>query len=64
VQIGAPLLVRVPHGVELTGAGRELLDKARLALEAADAALAVGQPQQPHRRLLLGVPLAGGRRRW
>jgi DNA-binding transcriptional LysR family regulator len=63
-EIGAPLLVRVPHGVELTGAGRELLDKARVALEAADVALAVGQPQQPHGRLVLGVPLAGGRMRW
>ena len=56
--------MRLPHGVELTDAGRELLDKARVAIEAAEAALAVGQPQQPHGRLVLGVPLAGGRRRW
>ena len=56
--------MRLPHGVELTDAGRELLDKARVAIEAADDALAVGQPQQPHGRLVLGVPLAGGRRRW
>ena len=41
-EIGEPLLLRVPHGVELTPTGRELLDKARAAIEAAEAALAVG----------------------
>lgn len=63
-EIGQPLLVRLSHGVELTETGRELLDKARDALDAADAALAVGQPEQPHGRLIVGLPLAGGRRRW
>ena len=63
-EIGEPLLRRVPHGVELTDVGRELLDKARVAIEAADAALAVGGGDQPHGRLVLGLPLAGGRRRW
>jgi DNA-binding transcriptional LysR family regulator len=42
-EIGERLLVRVRHGVELTPTGRELLDKARVAIEAADEALAVGQ---------------------
>jgi DNA-binding transcriptional LysR family regulator len=63
-EVGEPLLVRVPHGVELTEVGRELLDKARVAIEAAEDALAVGNAQQPHGRLVLGVPLAGGRERW
>jgi DNA-binding transcriptional LysR family regulator len=63
-EIGEPLFVRVPHGVELTDAGRELLDKARVAIEAAENALAVGRPGQPHGRLVLGIPLAGGRQRW
>ncbi len=63
-EIGATLLVRGPHGVELTDVGRELLAKARVALEAAESALAVGQPEQPHGRLVLGLPLAGGRDRW
>jgi DNA-binding transcriptional LysR family regulator len=63
-EIGTPLLVRVPHGVELTDAGRELLDKARVALEAAEDALAVGGAEQPHGKLVLGIPLAGRRQRW
>lgn len=63
-ELGEPLLVRVPHGVELTEAGRELLDKARVAIEAAEDALALGHGAQPHGRLVLGHPLAGGRQRW
>lgn len=63
-EIGESLLVRGSHGVELTAAGRELLDKARVALEAADDALAIGSSVQPHGRLVLGIPLAGGRQRW
>lgn len=63
-EIGEQLLVRVPHGVELTDSGRELLGKARVAVEAADDALAMGQAEHPHGRLLLGLPLAGGRQRW
>lgn len=63
-EVGEPLLLRVPHGVELTDAGRELLDKARVAIEAAEDALAVGQSIEPHGRLVVGLPLAGGRQRW
>jgi DNA-binding transcriptional LysR family regulator len=63
-EIGEPLFIRLPHGVELTETGRELFDKARVAIEAADAALAVGHSPEPHGRLVLGLPLAGGRRRW
>jgi DNA-binding transcriptional LysR family regulator len=35
------LFVRVPRGVELTDAGRELLGKARAALDAAEQALTI-----------------------
>jgi DNA-binding transcriptional LysR family regulator len=63
-EVGATLLVRGPRGVELTDAGRELLERARVALEAADDALSVGRRQEPHGRLLVGFPLAGGRERW
>jgi DNA-binding transcriptional LysR family regulator len=63
-EIGEPLLVRVPHGVELTETGRELLDKARVAIEAAEDALAVGHATEAHGRLVVGLPLAGGRQRW
>lgn len=63
-EIGEQLLVRVPRGVELTEAGRELLPKARAALEAADDALGVGDEGHPHGPLVLGIPLAGGRQRW
>jgi DNA-binding transcriptional LysR family regulator len=63
-EIGAPLFVRVPHGVELTPLGLELLDKAQVAIEAVDDAVAVATPSEPHGRLVLGLPLAGGRDRW
>jgi DNA-binding transcriptional LysR family regulator len=63
-EIGEQLFVRVPHGVELTEAGRELLPKARVAIEAADDALAVGDGGHPHGPLVLGIPLAGRRQRW
>jgi DNA-binding transcriptional LysR family regulator len=63
-ELGDQLFVRVPHGVELTPLGRELLDKARVAIEAVDEALAVGKGSEPHGRLVLGLPLAGGRERW
>lgn len=63
-ELGKPLLVRVAHGIELTSTGRVLLDRARVAVEAAEAALAVGHAEQPHGRLVLGLPLAGGRQRW
>ena len=41
-EIGEQLFRRVPLGVELTEAGRELLPKARVAIEAADDAFGVG----------------------
>jgi DNA-binding transcriptional LysR family regulator len=58
------LLRRVAQGVELTSAGREFLDKARVAVEAVDAALAVGEGEQPHGLLVVGLPVPGGRQRW
>ena len=63
-EIGALLLVRTPRGVELTEAGSELLLRARVALQAAEDALAVGRLDQPHGTLTLGLPLAGMRERW
>ena len=58
-ELGTQLLLRVPRGVELTEAGRELLDKARTALEAAEQALTIGRGSEPSGRLVLGVSLAG-----
>jgi DNA-binding transcriptional LysR family regulator len=63
-EIDAPILVRTPRGVELTEAGSELLVRARVALEAAEDALAVGRLEEPRGTLALGLPLAGGRERW
>ena len=63
-EVGEQLFRRVPLGVELTEAGRELLPKARVALEAADDAFGVGDEEHPHGPLVLGIPLAGGRERW
>jgi DNA-binding transcriptional LysR family regulator len=63
-EIGELLFLRVPLGVELTEAGRELLPKARVAIEAADHAFGVGDEEHPHGPLVLGIPLAGGRERW
>src|SRR4051794_41750697 len=40
-ELGVVLLVRVPRGVELTDAGRRLLEKARTALAAAEEALTI-----------------------
>lgn len=63
-EVGEQLFLRVARGVELTEAGHELLPKARVAIEAADAVLGVGDEAHPHGRLMLGIPLAGGRQRW
>jgi DNA-binding transcriptional LysR family regulator len=63
-EIGEQLFRRVPLGVELTEAGRELLPKARVAIEAADDAFGIGAEEHPHGPLVLGIPLAGGRQRW
>jgi DNA-binding transcriptional LysR family regulator len=48
-EIREPLLLRVPHGVELTEAGRELLDKARVAIAAASG-LRVAVPSEKRSR--------------
>jgi LysR family hca operon transcriptional activator len=49
-EVGAQLLVRSVHGIELTAAGRAFLDHARLALAqveaAGDAARRAAQPEQ------------------
>jgi DNA-binding transcriptional LysR family regulator len=63
-EIDAPILVRTARGVELTEAGRDLLVKARVALEAAEDALAIGRLEEPRGTLALGLPLAGGQERW
>jgi DNA-binding transcriptional LysR family regulator len=54
----------VPRGVELTDAGRELLHKARTALEAAEQALTIGRAVEPAGRLAVGVSIAGHRDHW
>ena len=50
--------------MELTEAGRQLDEKARVALRAVEDALAAGSSQEPRGKLLLGLPQAGGRDRW
>src|SRR4051794_16380320 len=63
-ELGTPVLVRTAHGVALTEAGHELLVKAKLALEAAEDALAIGRLDAPRGTLALGLPMAGGQDRW
>jgi DNA-binding transcriptional LysR family regulator len=63
-ELDAQLLVRTARGVELTEAGAELLVRARVALEAAEDALAIGRLEEPRGTLALGLPLAGGQERW
>jgi DNA-binding transcriptional LysR family regulator len=63
-ELGLALLVRVPRGVELTDAGRELLGKAKAALDAAEQALTIGKPIEPAGRLAVGVSIAGHREHW
>ena len=63
-EVGEPLLLRTGRGVELTDAGRQLVEKARVALNAVEDALAAGSSQEPHGKLILGLPQAGGRERW
>ena len=62
--LGVTLFVRVPRGVELTDAGRELLRRARVALEAAEQALTIGRTAEPEGRLAVGVSLAAHREHW
>src|ERR1700739_997997 len=51
-EVGAQLLIRSVHGIELTAAGRAFLDHARLALTqaeaAGEAARRPAQPAHPH----------------
>src|ERR1700736_3983542 len=50
-QVGAELLSRSVHGVELSGAGKAFLDHARLALAQVDAAVeAARMATQPARK--------------
>ncbi|MGW6194703.1 LysR family transcriptional regulator [Kribbella sp. NPDC055110] len=52
-EVGVELLARSVHGVELTAAGREFLDHARLALMQVDAAVeAARRTAQPARKAL------------
>jgi LysR family nitrogen assimilation transcriptional regulator len=56
-ELGTPLLVRLPRGVRLTGAGRQFLDHARRVLrEFARARAALRDPGGPPRgRVILGI---------
>ena len=63
-EVGAPLLVRTARGVELTAAGRRLLEKARVAIDAADDALGVARTADPQGKLVVGLPVAGRRHEW
>lgn len=51
--LGVALFTRVPRGVELTDAGRGLLEKAQIALAAAEDALTIGRPAEPAGRLVV-----------
>lgn len=62
--VGVPLLARVPHGVELTDAGREVLERARIALDAVEEAMTISQPDEPSGQLRLGLSVAGLDRHW
>src|ERR1700694_340130 len=55
-QVGAELLSRSVHGVELTGAGKAFLDHARLALAQVDAAVAAARraTQPPRKTFAIG----------
>jgi DNA-binding transcriptional LysR family regulator len=62
--LGVVLLARVPHGVELTDAGREVLAGARSALDAVEEILTISEPDMPSGRLRLGLSVAGLDRHW
>jgi LysR family transcriptional regulator, nitrogen assimilation regulatory protein len=62
-EFGTPLLERLPRGVRLTSAGRQLLDHARRVLREVDRAHAElkGTSEPGHARVVLGVsPTVGG----
>src|SRR4051812_30625276 len=63
-EIGSPVLLRTAKGVQLTEAGTELLVRARVALEAADDALAGGGLEGPPGTLAPRLPPGGPRDRW
>jgi LysR family hca operon transcriptional activator len=64
-QVGAELLSRSVHGVELTAAGRAFLDHARLALAQVDAAVeAARRAAQPARKTFAVGFLTGHEMNW
>src|ERR1700750_3375973 len=48
-QVGAQLMIRSVHGIELTAAGKAFLDHARLALVQVDAAVEAARRASPTR---------------
>jgi LysR family hca operon transcriptional activator len=64
-EVGVPLLSRSVHGVELTAAGRALLDHARLALTQAEAAAeAARRAAQPSKQIFAMGFLTGQEVDW
>src|ERR1700752_2384696 len=64
-QVGAELLSRSVHGVELTAAGRAMLDHARLALAQVDAAFeAARRAAQPAKKTFAIGFLTGHEMNW
>src|SRR5260370_26829354 len=64
-QVGAELLSRSVHGVELTAAGKAFLDHARLALAQVDAAVeAARRAAQPARKTFAVGFLTGEEMTW
>ncbi len=65
LEVGAQLLIRSTHGIELTAAGRVFLDHARLALAQVEAATSAARraAHPEHRTLALGF-LSGCEPEW
>jgi LysR family hca operon transcriptional activator len=59
-QVGAELLSRSVHGVELTAAGKAFLDHARLALAQADAAVEAARRAAPPARNTFAIGFQTG----
>jgi LysR family hca operon transcriptional activator len=65
VEVGAELMTRSAHGIELTAAGRAFLDHARLALAQVEAAVsAARQAAHPEQRTLALGFLSGCEPEW
>jgi LysR family hca operon transcriptional activator len=65
VEVGAALMTRSAHGIELTAAGRAFLDHARLALAQVEAAVsAARQAAHPEQRTLALGFLSGCEPEW